>query len=319
MGKIAMGLFEHSVETRIYEFLPEEYQNAEIHIRKVSKTKCMKTALVVKRPDKNYGPTVYMDSFYDSYRNGKGLDLILQELADIVVDGYEKGADLSNLNIADHRNKVCKVLVNRELNKGMLDTCPHPVVEDLAAIYRIDLFTDEETKASVLVSYSVMDYLGYENEQELEDAAKSYMAEHNQPVVMSMYEMLEKLMNEMNMEMPEEIDIESKENNMIIITNENRMEGAIYMLDKDVMDSVCDKCGPVIILPSSRHEVIAVPENVMDADAARSMVREVNKCEVEVTDRLSDNIYSYSKEKGLKMIKEDRVNSKTDIERYIDR
>ena len=53
------------------------------------------------------------------------------------------------------------------------------------------------------------------------------------------------------------------------------------------------------LLPSSIHEVIAVPVSaVPEAEELLAMVRDINATQVRNTEILSDNIYLYSPESG---------------------
>ena len=52
----------------------------------------------------------------------------------------------------------------------------------------------------------------------------------------------------------------------------------------------------IVILPASVHECILLPlTDAMDTYYLRSMVREVNVTNVEPEDRLSENVYLYSR------------------------
>lgn len=83
----------------------------------------------------------------------------------------------------------------------------------------------------------------------------------------------------------------------LVVSNKKRIHGAIYMFDKDLLNKLAEKMNDdIVILPSSIHEVIMRP--VKDSDILRvvNLVRMVNKEQVALEDRLSDNVYVYSKE-----------------------
>lgn len=50
------------------------------------------------------------------------------------------------------------------------------------------------------------------------------------------------------------------------------------------------------MLPSSIHEVLALPVGNKDVDSLEEMVRCVNRTEVSPTEVLSDNVYKYDAE-----------------------
>ncbi len=78
-----------------------------------------------------------------------------------------------------------------------------------------------------------------------------------------------------------------------VVTNKNRLFGAASILLDKVKDELRDKLGDTYyILPSSIHEILAVPaKNDTDADEFLQMVIQINKEQVAVEDRLVDNVY----------------------------
>lgn len=81
------------------------------------------------------------------------------------------------------------------------------------------------------------------------------------------------------------------DDNMQVLSNKSRHLGAAAIIYDDVLNEVADKLGEekIIILPSSVHEVIAIPYSG-DTDRFVEMVKEVNGTEVEPKDRLIDAI-----------------------------
>ena len=75
---------------------------------------------------------------------------------------------------------------------------------------------------------------------------------------------------------------------IMVLTNEERINGAsAIMLCSDLPDEF-------YLIPSSRHEVMVVPADLLDdASALVGLVHFVNSTEVEQEDILSDNVYHY--------------------------
>jgi len=89
-----------------------------------------------------------------------------------------------------------------------------------------------------------------------------------------------------------------KENfNMWVLGNQKQLFGAGAILYDGLMKEIAAliDAEEIIILPSSVHECILLP---MSEDFSlyylRNMVRDINKTQVTLEDRLSDNIYMYS-------------------------
>lgn len=87
---------------------------------------------------------------------------------------------------------------------------------------------------------------------------------------------------------------------MYVITNKDKIDGAAVLLDSDFLESVRQRIGDFVILPSSRHEIIVVPLSECSADfsAYRTMVHQVNETAVDPRDFLSDDVFVFT-ENGL--------------------
>lgn len=309
---LAMNIFKRSIEEHILDYMPEEYSAAEITFKDIRKNNVQKTGIMVTLPDRIAVPVVYIDGLYDEYIQGKDMEDIFKEIAEEIERGYREAPAYNGLNIKDYRNNVYMCLVNKRNNREMLSNIPHRTVNDLAVIYRINLPEINGNKASAVVTYDLMETLGYENTEQLEKQAAIYMKENDPPVVKTMREMLYEIEPELAEMLPEDEEMQ-----MYVITNSSKTNGAVSVLDKETMDRVAGLIGPeIIILPSSIHEVIAVSGNDIKARDAAAMVKSINDTQVEPEERLSDNIYRYTKEKGLEQVKE-REDRDKDIDRDI--
>ena len=82
---------------------------------------------------------------------------------------------------------------------------------------------------------------------------------------------------------------------LFVLSTNNKLFGAITMLDTDLLAGICEEAGinKLAIIPSSIHELIAVTDENIDLNAICSMVAEVNDTEVEPEEILSYNMYSF--------------------------
>lgn len=82
---------------------------------------------------------------------------------------------------------------------------------------------------------------------------------------------------------------------MVVVTNEDRVNGAATMFYPGVMDEIGEKLGGnFFVLPSSLHETIVVPnDGNMEYKALLAMVTEINATEVNKQDKLTDQVYHY--------------------------
>lgn len=82
-----------------------------------------------------------------------------------------------------------------------------------------------------------------------------------------------------------------------VLTNPSAVDGSCAMLSDSFMQKVAETVGSdeFYIIPSSRHEVLAINPNIIDnPEDLKSMVMEVNRTEVSNADFLSDNVYKYN-------------------------
>lgn len=300
---LAMNVFKRSIEENIQDYLPEEYENAEISFKEVCKNNEQLTGIIVKLPDIQAVPVIYINEFYNDFINGKDMEDIFNEIAENIQEAYRQAPYNMDFNINDYADNISMSLVNAKNNREMIANMPHRMVNDLAVIYRVNLPDIDGTKASAAVTYEIIKYLGYETREQLEEQAVKYMKENDPPVVKTMREMLIEMDPAFADFLPEEA-----ENPMYVITNRSKCNGAISVLDKERMDSLVDLIGSELtIFPSSVNEMIAVPKDMVEGKEALNLVKQVNETAVEDKDKLADSVYSYSKEKGFvqEKIKED--------------
>ena len=79
--------FQSYVEESILDFLPEKYENAIVSINTVTKNNGRELqAVCVRTQESNISPTIYLESFYEQYKNGADLDAVVNEIGEGVND-----------------------------------------------------------------------------------------------------------------------------------------------------------------------------------------------------------------------------------------
>lgn len=79
-----------------------------------------------------------------------------------------------------------------------------------------------------------------------------------------------------------------------VLTNESNSYGAAVLTRMDVLRDLYSKIGSFYILPSSRHEVLAIStEWDISIDDLKEMVKIVNSTEVRPEDWLSDQVFEF--------------------------
>lgn len=81
---------------------------------------------------------------------------------------------------------------------------------------------------------------------------------------------------------------------MWVLTNRKKLNGAAVMLYPEMFKKLADWTrSDLYVLPSSIHEVIAIPDGGADPKILKSMVGAVNSSEVSKDEFLSENVYKY--------------------------
>lgn len=190
-------------------------------------------------------------------------------------------------------------VVSAEANKEMLENVAHQNMEDMAVVYRFILSSDEEGRASILVTNQLLENMCVTPEQLHADAMEN--APQLKPAeIKGMSEVMAEMMGFDQAEMLGIFPVDPKDEQMFVATVPDKVHGAGVLAYQDFMDQAADRVGgDFFILPSSIHEVLIVPDNgKMGLKDLENMVKEVNETQVAPEDKLSDSVYHYdSKEK----------------------
>lgn len=313
--------FTEKVSEGVQKFLGAQVEVAVRDIRK--NNGIYLTGMTIFNKESNLSPTVYLNAFYEDYQNGKPLSGVVSDIAKIYEDTKVGGR--INMDFFGDYERVkkqlfCK-LVNYEKNKEMLKEAPHRKFEDLAIVCYYAYANEIIGNGTILIYNVHMKKWGINDGQLLLDALEN--TEKNlgyqwYNMLDMMRDMLkENLQNERGLadidedefspEMAEDLaeqiieglQNESGKGPMYVVTNRGKYLGAICMIfDSILQDMAKIMQSDFIILPSSVHEIILVPE----ADGGeichlKEMVREINQTQVEPQEILSDNVYYYDREK----------------------
>ncbi len=198
------------------------------------------------------------------------------------------------------REKIVPRLISKEWNRELLELRPHKIIADLAVTYHILMGHDFSGIASSPITNSLMEAWGVDVDT-LHDQALQNLPKLLPSTFQTMSYVLVSMMGE---DAGELISVmPPADEAMFVLTNEQKVNGAAALLDKEIMQTVIERIGKeFFVLPSSVHECIVVPATAdMDVLSLVSMVREVNQSQVAPDERLSDSVYVYTEEGGLRI------------------
>ena len=311
-------MFKAVVEEKFKSFLGKEYENMEVDVRPVDKVNRTLDGLTVTDPSEStqISPTTYINDLYEDYKKTGDLDATLRNAADAMKSARIHGLAMADkLDYTHARESIIFQLINTEQNKSLLSDVPHRQFQDLSIIYRWVVEADKDAIASAVIHNSLAAQMGLD-EEELFMAAVDNTKRLLKPTIRSMSEVLSEMFSKDGM--PDEV-IEQmigempEENQMYIISNSKGINGAISMLYEDGLHELAEKIGTdLYIMPSSVHEVIAVSAEIGDPDDLAHMVEEINRDQVAIDERLSNQVYHYDKELRKISLATDTPNKRLD-------
>lgn len=188
-------------------------------------------------------------------------------------------------------------IINRAANVDMLKDIPfRPFANNLAITYRALVHKDVSGIASFAITNSMMEQ-GKWSEESLHSLAMKNSKKLFPGECIELQKMVFELMDgEFGSEPLPDMEIP-----VCILTNESRINGASCLVDTEFLDKVSEERfggKNFKILPSSVHEVLAVPDE-LETSELLEMVVDANKTVVEPNDRLADAVYHYDANKKI--------------------
>ncbi len=293
--------FLEDVRAAVQERLGSDY---EIRIQKITKNNgIVLDGLIIGKTCKNIAPTIYLNSYYMHFTHGMSLQEILEDIIsaykennDMVMGDMRELLDFNNL-----KDKVAFKLIQREKNKELLKDVPYIEFLDLAVVFYLILDEHKGGQMTALIHNSHMEPWRVEKEELYR------LAKKNTPILLPpeiktmkeiMCDILKGHLEELEMEEMVDglLDFDSQKPHLYVLSNKDQINGAGCILyDGCLKDFADSQNSDIIILPSSTHEVILVPDDgKLDYVELRKIVGEINESEVPEEDVLSDRIYKYS-------------------------
>ena len=251
----------------------ENRVDGRVEIQKITKNNGLELdGLTVLEEGINVSPTIYLNYYYDRFLE-QGMDVVVSDIL-LKYKKYKSNVSIDISFFSDTekvRDKIKMKLVNYERNKELLKKVPYVEFLDLAILFYVEVETRADEVATILINNNHMKFWEFT----IEDMFK--LAETNMKnnfIIKSMSDILCDLMSEEYTEFEQEINVE-----MYILTNCMKMQGAIGMLRKDILNGFMEKCHTkqLVIIPSSIHEVLLIPcDSEKDISSYNEMVQEVN-------------------------------------------
>jgi len=307
--------FKDDIAERLYG---DGYGSMEFQDQETRKVNEKYESTCIKPEGSNVGVNLNVEAAYKAYQDGTPYDEIVDSTIKVVENGFDNMPrgdfeQIKNYDTAKERLTMEVVAISG--NEEMLANLPHKEMEDMAVIYRLDASDIAGQNASIVVTNQMVDSYGITPEQLHADALKN--APEIKPVVIEgMAEVLAKQMGVEDLEMLG-LNIPPEQEKIFVASVEGNVHGAGVIAYTDFMDQAAERVGgDFYLLPSSRHEVLLVPDDgTIDLKSLENMVREVNATTVSAEDKLTDSVYHYDSQEKVFELAEKYVDRQRDIDK----
>ena len=283
--------FVNKVVSELGAAMGEDYKVSACEVPKLNGI--VLTGIIVRKEGESIAPTLYIDDLCTAYLKGNiTMNRVIKELK----EKYSKASGFclaeDDYNVLDFNNvkrRICYSLVNRELNKEMLEDTPYIEFFDLAIIFKIQCGTDTQT-GTICVKNKFLKSWGV-TVDDLYEVAQINTPLRYGKLITPMSTVIKEMMG--GSEIPEC----TPDNEMYVATNLQKSDGSSVMLYKDAFKELADSFGTdLYVLPSSRHELILLPvSSEIELYELKQIVQSVNRTELALEDLLTDTVYMYKR------------------------
>lgn len=271
---------------RVAELLKEKGYKAEVRI--INKNGHEVRGLCLGQPDSNIMATIYEDSIY--FRSND-IEDIVQNLIDEIIPTLPTNnvniLPFSNWESAKDKLRLC--IMGYQPPKDAIYT-PFLNLYKYVRIF-VNEFSEPNTGATVVAVNDMVKNWGVTVETVFETARINSEKEYK---VQTIADALKCYTGDEITEMPKSLE-------MVVLSNKSNIYGAAAMTSDIVTAAIGRLYGEksYYILPSSIHEVIAIPDSPnISIDDLGFMVKNVNDTEVAQKDILSYSVYKYDIDTG---------------------
>lgn len=183
-------------------------------------------------------------------------------------------------------------LINTEMNREYLQNIPHREYLDMSVIY----ISTMQDGMNAIMNNSIMEVFDI-TEQELFENAYNNTKSDTQ--IYEMKDLMQSLLlggEIQNLLEDDSFIDDGQEMKLFVMTNSEKLFGAGTVLISEHLQFLAEKLNDdLYIIPSSLHECLILPKSSMEAKNVADMIYEVNMFEVDMKDRLSNNVYSFTR------------------------
>lgn len=281
--KVTVGMKERAAQ--LNSLLLAQGAGFEVDYISVWKNNRKIDGYVLKSKYYNCVPTIYYDDNWYQKSDEEVVDYLKQS-----VEKYSCQLDVTHFLSKDYilSHILPRVVASHNKDDLQKQEIVYTRFLDMCVVFYIplDSFCGDDGIGSFQMTNRIMEQIGI-TLNEMYNASV-----HNLEAQIELKNMSEVLGYMMDEEEAEKFDLGYCP--MWVCTNKSKIYGAATMLCPSVLCELKKKIGEqYVILPSSIHEIIAIPydDTTDQAKEYASMVREINNTQVRIEDRLTDSVY----------------------------
>ena len=167
--------FVDEVKGRIKQFLPIEYEDAQVRIEEVKKLNENYLGITVLKENQVIAPTFNLNQLYKMYQSDPEVSMgsILRSITELVLDVPEQFNPKSITEYENAKKKLFIRVSSAEKNEEMLQNVPHQMREDLAITYHLAIRIDDIGVGSTTITNDILKRYGISEEQLHADAMEN--------------------------------------------------------------------------------------------------------------------------------------------------
>lgn len=304
--------FCEAVRDEIRERLGAEYE-VTVH-RVIKNNNVQMESLLIRRKQTLVMPTIYLNGFYEEYRNGKGWEAVIAEILQLYEKNRQTCEEKISFRYDDVKDFIFYRLVNYERNRESLEIMPYYRVGSYAIIFHCMVYGGETRMGTIRLTQEHLE-LWRVSQEEVFARACTNTARLLPPSLRPMREVMEEILWEgLHRSVSEETSAEETEAAvkrileqrgealpMYVLTNQRGNFGAAALLEVGLLDAFAKSIADdFYILPSSVHEVLLLPARYApEPGKMEEMVREINESQVPAMEYLSDDVLRYSEFRAM--------------------
>lgn len=253
----------------------------------------------------NMAPVIYVEPFFEDFKNGTSIDNIVSSITEIAHRAYETNNqfDLRQVNSENAQIAVTLKAINALSNEKVAESCAHLTLNDLIAVPVWSIKMPDGSTGNFLINKSIQTEQLRMTDSELLKIATKNALDSGKFSIRGMSEVLKESFGmSADDAMLAEMFPSDEPEMMYVLSHVDKSEafGAVGIFSTEVLKSAEDviKEKEFFVIPSSIHETLIIPASRVD-DPARlqDMCMTVNETEVAANEVLSSNIYFFDGEK----------------------